>query len=85
MASVENIGLGIDIALTGMLVVFAALAGIAVAIALLPKVLRALEVVIGPERAHHSAVLAEAPQDDDEALLVAIGAVLARELEAKER
>lgn len=68
-------GNGFAIAITGMLIVFAALAIISLFIALLPRVLKVLAVVF-PEEHHHGAVSSKKPTRDDDALLAAIGFAL---------
>ena len=65
---------GIGIAITGMSIVFIALALITSFIYALPKLLAKLEYVLPPEQTHHSAV--PAPQADEAALAVAIGFAL---------
>ncbi len=70
---VQNIldGQGFTIAITGMLIVFAALAIISLFIAALPKLLIVLETPFPVE--HHHAPPAGKSAKDDTALLAAIG------------
>lgn len=70
---IQNIhdGQGLSIAITGMIIVFAALAIISIFIALLPKMLVLLARAF-PEEHHHSAPSVKTAKDDD-ALLAAIG------------
>ncbi len=62
---------GIAIAITGILIVFAALTIISLFIALLPKMLGLLAKVV-PEEHHHAAPSAKKDKNED-ALLAAIG------------
>ena len=68
---------GLWIAATGMIIVFVALSLISTAIALLPKFLDALEPIFPASEEHHLAGEVPAPPDnEDEALLAAIGFAL---------
>jgi len=67
-------GNGIAISIVGMAIVFLSLSLISAFIALLPKVLQALEGYLPPERETHEAAPAQ-PQQEDE-VLAAIGFVL---------
>lgn len=62
---------GFTVAITGMLIVFAALAIISIFIALLPKVVVLLSNVF-PEK-HHHGVQGKITKKDDDKLLAAIG------------
>ena len=62
---------GFTIAITGMLIVFAALTIISIFIALLPRLVAVLATVF-PE-GHHHAVQAKTTKKDDDKLLAAIG------------
>lgn len=75
-SGLENIvnGEGIGIAITGLSIVFVALALITLFIAALPQMLTRLENVLPPEIEHHAAPPA-APLDD-EPLAVAVGFAL---------
>ena len=64
-------GQGFAIAITGMLIVYAALTIICLFIAALPKLLVLLEALFPVE--HHHAAPAEKPKRDDTALIAAIG------------
>ncbi len=66
-------GQGIDIAFTGMFIVFLALAAISLCIALLPKVVAAIGVIL-PER-QHTPTESESPHDD-ETVAAAVGFAL---------
>ncbi len=70
---IQNVhdGHGLAIAVTGMVIVFAALSIISIFIAFLPKLLILLGKVF-PEEHHHAAPAAKKTKDDD-ALLAAIG------------
>ena len=70
---IQNIidGQGVAIAITGMLIVFAALAIISLFIALLPKMLVLLAKALPEE--HHHAAPHEKQSLDEKALLAAIG------------
>jgi len=65
---------GTGIALTGMLIVFAALACIATVIALIPRLLPLLDKAF-PEKHHHAAPSTSMP-DDHEKVLAAIACAL---------
>lgn len=75
--SYQNIlnGNGFDIAVTGMLIVFAALAIISLFIASLPKVIGILDKIF-PEIHHHAPATSKKPERDNDALLAAIGYAL---------
>ena len=66
-------GQGLDIAFTGMLIVFLALAAISLCIALLPKVMNVLGAN-SPEQPHHPA--GTESSQDDEAVAAAVGIAL---------
>lgn len=76
----DNNGLGV--AITGMLVVFAALAFISLAIALLPRLLEVVEEFFpspkAPEPAPSRAAKQKATSPDDAVLVAAIGLALIR-------
>lgn len=69
-------GNGFTIAITGMLIVFAALAIISLFIASLPGLLKVLSTVLPEEHHHHGEVPAKKPKRDDDAFLAAIGYAL---------
>ncbi len=66
-----NDGHGLTIAITGMVIVFAALSIISIFIAILPKLILLLARAFPEE--HHHATPAAKDAKDDEALLAAIG------------
>lgn len=65
---------GIGIAVTGMLIVFAALTFIACVIALIPKLLPLLELILPTE--HHHSTPASPQSDDHDRVLAAIAHAL---------
>ena len=74
-------GNAIAIAITGMLIVFTALALISVFIAVLPKLLSAIETYLPAVKDHHRApTTAESPPSDEEKIVAAIGHVLHTEM-----
>jgi oxaloacetate decarboxylase gamma subunit len=76
--SIQNIinGDGISLAITGMVIVFMALAIISTFIALLPKMLPVLESILPEEHAHHGPTK-KAKKNDNE-VLAAIGYALVK-------
>ncbi len=76
--SIQNIinGDGISLAITGMVIVFMALAIISTFIALLPKMLPILESILPEEHAHHGPTK-KAKKNDNE-VLAAIGYALVK-------
>ncbi len=72
-AGIQNIlnAQGFTVAITGMLIVFAALTIISIFISLLPKLV-VLRATVFPE-GHHHAVQGKATKQDDDKLLAAIG------------
>jgi len=74
--SVQNIvdGQGIGIAVTGMLIVFAALLIISLFISLLPRMLPLLATILPEESAHHAPSKRQAKDDGE--VLAAIGYTL---------
>jgi len=69
------------IAITGMLIVFTALALISVFIAALPRILSALEPYLPAVKDHHAPTAAESLPTDEEKIVVAIGHVLHTEMQ----
>ncbi len=70
-------GNGVAVSITGMLIVFAALVGISVFIALLPRLLEWLDPWLPPAGHHHAPPpITEAPKQADESLVAAMGFLL---------
>lgn len=80
---VENIvnANGVSISVMGMLIVFAALAIIAIFITLLPRLLPLLEKVV-PEAHHHSAPAPSVPSDHEEVLAAIAYALFRKQAES---
>lgn len=76
-ASPETMSRGVEIAIIGMLMVFIALAGLSLFLALVPRVLNRLAAV-WPETAerHAAPAAAEGLLDEEDEVLAAIGYVL---------
>ncbi len=76
--SIQNIinGDGISLAITGMVIVFMALAIISTFIALLPKMLPLLESILPEEHAHHGPT--KKVKKDNSEVLAAIGYALVK-------
>lgn len=71
---------GVTIAIMGMLIVFAALAVIAIFISLLPKLLPLLEKVL-PVQHHHAAPAPSQPSDHEEVLAAIAYALFRKQAE----
>ena len=81
LANVSD-GNAIAISITGMLIVFVALALITVFIGTLPRLLTALDPYLPAVQVHHhEAVPAESLPIDEERIVAAIGAVLHHEMQ----
>ena len=74
---------GFGVAITGLLIVFTSLALITGAIAMMPKVLAALEGFLPAEHEHHGASATNA--SNDEALAVAIGFAMHTQVKSKDK
>lgn len=81
--SIQNIldGRGFDISITGMVVVFSALALISAFISLLPAVLRIVNRIFPQDEASHAHSLSGGSHAPENELIAAIGFALHREKE----